>query len=185
MQDDEIVALYWQRNEQAISETELKYSRYLTKIACNILADREDGKESVNDTYLRAWYSMPPHRPGVLATYLGKITRQLAIDVYRTKNRKKRRASQYTRSLSELGECVSEGDTTEQRVDARLLAEAVCAYLRTLSPEARTAFVGRYYYTDSIREIASYYNMSESKIKSMLHRTRLGLRAYLEQEGFL
>ncbi len=184
MQDDKIVALYWQRDEAAIQETESKYGRYLTKIAYNILLDYEDCSECVNDTYLKAWNSMPPHQPSILATYLGKITRQLSIDVFRTRHREKRKASEYTLSLSELEECVSTGDNTQQEVNLHLLANAINTYLYTLSKEARTTFVGRYYYLDSIKELAAYYDMSESKVKSMLHRTRLGLRAYLEKEGF-
>ena len=184
MQDDKIVALYWQRNEAAIVETEQKYGRYLSKIAYNILADFEDSKECVNDTYLRAWNSMPPNRPKVLATYIGKITRQISIDRFRSRNRVKRQASEYALSLAELEDCVSGSDGTEQVVDIHLLAEAINAYLYSLSPEARNTFVGRYYYMDSIREVASYYGMSESKVKSMLYRTRKGLKVYLEQEGF-
>ena len=91
MQDEMIVALYWKRDESAISETERKYGRNLSKIAYNILSDWEDSKETVNDTYLRAWNSMPTHKPGVLSTYLGKITRQLSIDAFRTRNRDKRK----------------------------------------------------------------------------------------------
>lgn len=184
MQDDMIVALYWQRDESAILKTEQKYGRYLSKIAYNILSNIEDSKESVNDTYLKAWDSMPPHKPHILATYLGKITRQLSIDIFRTRNRAKRQTSQYILSLSELEDCVSGGDTTQQHIDLHLLSEAINAYLYTLSTEARNTFVGRYYFMDSIKEVAAYYGMSESKVKSMLFRTRQGLKAYLEQEGF-
>ncbi len=185
MQDDMIVELYWQRNEAAIRETELKYERYLSTIANNILNDMEDSKESVNETYLKAWNSMPPHKPCILATYLGKITRQLSIDIFRKRNRVKRRISEYAVSLSELEECISDGDTTAQNVDLQLLADAINTYLCTLSVEARSIFVGRYYYMDSVREIAGYFGMSESKVKSMLHRTRMGLKTYLEKEGFV
>lgn len=184
MQDREIVALYWERDEAAIRKTEQKYGRYLLKIAHNILADWEDSKESVNDTYLKAWNSMPPHKPEVLAAYLGKITRQLSIDIFRKRNRQKRQASEYAVSLSELEDCVSGGDNTLQSADLQLLAEAIGSYLRTLSAEARNTFVGRYFYLDSLKEVAAYYGMSESKAKSMLYRTRMGLRAYLEKEGF-
>ena len=185
MRDEEIVALYWQRNEDAIRETEQRYGRYLFKIAYQVLADPEDSEESVNDTYLKAWSAMPPHRPGVLSTFLGRLTRQLSIDRRRARNREKRRPSEYALSLSELEECVSGGDLTRETVDFHLLAEAINAYLLTLSPEARGTFVGRYYYMDPVREIARYFGMSESKAQSMLHRTRLGLRRHLEQEGFL
>lgn len=111
MQDEKILDLYWERNESAIYETEQKYGRYLTKIAYNILADMEDSKESVNDTYLGAWNSMPPHKPEILSTYLVKITRRISIDLFRKRNRKKRQISEYTISLEELGDCVSAGDT--------------------------------------------------------------------------
>ena len=184
MQDDLIVALYWKRDEAAIKETEQKYGQYLSKIAYHILSDIEDSKESVNDTYLKAWNSMPPHKPEFLAAYLGKITRELSIDIFRRRNREKRKASEYALSLSELEECVSGGDTTQESVDLHLLAKAINTYLYTLTPKARVVFVGRYYYMDSIKEIAAYYNMSEAKTKSMLYRARIGLKAYLEKEGF-
>ena len=96
MQDEMIVDLYWKRDESAISETERKYGRYLSKIAYNILSDWEDSKETVNDTYLKAWNSMPTHKPSVLSTYLGKITRQLSIDAFRTRNRDKQYLSLHT-----------------------------------------------------------------------------------------
>lgn len=184
MQDEEIIALYQQRDEQAIKETELKYSRYLLKIAYNILSDREDSKECVNETYLKAWRSIPPHDPKVLSAYLGKITRQLSIDLFRTKNREKRKASEYAVSLCELEECVPDGETAELMTDTKLLAEAINSYLRTLSAQARSVFVGRYYFSDSVKKIAGYCNMSESKVKSMLYRTRQGLKKYLTKEGF-
>lgn len=184
MEDDRIIELYWMREEAAISETEQKYGRYLLKIAQNILGDLEDSKESVNDTYLRAWKSMPPHKPAVLSAFLGKIARELSIDRFRSRHRQKRRASEYAISLSELEECVTDGDTTDQIVELQLLAEAISKYLRALSVEARSTFLGRYYYMDSIKEVAAYWGMSESKVKSMLHRTRMGLKVYLEQEGF-
>lgn len=184
MQDSEIVALYWQRDESALRETQEKYGRYLTKIARGILSDRLDSEESVNEAYWKAWNSIPPHRPDSLAAFLAKITRQLSIDRWRARNREKRGGSEYALSLSELEDCVSGGDTTQRGSDLRLLGEAVGAYLRTLSPQARNTFVGRYFYADSLKEVAAYYGMSVSKAKSLLYRTRQGLRAYLRQEGF-
>ena len=184
MEDEAIVSLYWQREESAIRETERKYDRYLTKIAWNILADREDSRESINDTYLVAWNSMPPHRPGVLSTYLGKITRRISIDRFRCRTRQKRGGSEYELSLSELGDCVSGGNTTEEIVNVKLLADAIGIFLRLQSEEARNAFIGRYYYLDSVREVAAYCGMSESKCKTLLHRTRLALKDYLRKEGF-
>ena len=184
MRDEMIVDLYWQRDESAISETERKYGRYLSKIAHNILSDREAVKETVNDTYLKAWNSMPPHKPNVLAAYLGKITRQLSIDVLRTRNREKRKPSEYEVSLSELEDCVSGEETTERSVDLKLLAEAINAYLRTLPAEARNMFVGRYYFADPIKEVANYCGVSVPKVKSVLYRTRQGLKDHLKKEGF-
>ena len=184
MDDEQIVSLYWLRNESAIRETEKKYDRYLTKIAYNILSDYEDSRESVNDTYLAAWSSMPPHRPNILSTYLSKLTRRISIDLLRYRNRGKRQQSQYALSLEELGDCVSGGNTTEELVNVKLLADAIGIYLRTQSPEARTAFLGRYYFLDSVREVAAYLGISESKCKTLLYRTRIGLKAYLEKEGF-
>jgi len=184
MDDIVIVEMYWQRNEDAVNETEKKYNRYLGKIAFNILADIEDSKESVNDTYLKAWNSIPPHKPSVLSTYLGKITRQVSIDILRKRSSKKRLGSLYAQSLSELEECVPSGKTPEQEVEAALLTELINKFLRTLSPETRNVFISRYYFMDSIKTVAAYNGMSESKIKSMLYRTRLGLKEHLEKEGF-
>ena len=184
MEDEKIVSLYWQREEAAIRETEIKYDRYLTKIAYNILADREDSRESVNDTYLAAWNSMPPHRPAALSAYLAKLTRRISIDRFRYRSRDKRRGSDYAVSLSELGECVSGGNTTEEIVNVKLLADTIGIYLRLQSEEARNAFIGRYYFLDPIKEVAAYCGMSESKCKTLLHRTRVGLKEYLRKEGF-
>ena len=184
MDDEKIVSLYWEREESAISETEKKYDRYLTKIAYNILYDREDSRESVNDTYLAAWESMPPHRPSVLSAYLAKLTRRISIDRFRLKTRQKRIPSEYMVSLSELDECVSGGNPTEEIINVKLLADAIGVYLRTQKPEARAAFLGRYYFLDPVKEVAAYCGMSESKCKTLLHRTRLGLKEYLIKEGF-
>lgn len=184
MQDEKIVELYWQRDETAIQETQLKYDRYLHKIAFNILEDEEDSKESVNDSYLAAWNSMPPHKPVTLSTYLGKLTRRISIDVFRKKNRQKRQCSQYTLSLTELEECVSAGDTTIEVVEARVLGEALSRFLRDISEEARHVFLGRYYFLDTVRDVADYCHMSEAKVKSLLYRTRLELKTYLEKEGY-
>ena len=184
MEDEKIVSLYWDRDETAIRETEIKYDRYLTKIAYNILADREDSRESVNDTYLAAWNSMPPHRPGVLSAYLAKLTRRISIDRFRYRTRDKRWESEYAVSLSELGDCVSGGNTTEEIVNVKLLADAIGIFLRLQSEEARNAFIGRYYFLDSVKEVAAYCGMSESKCKTLLCRTRQGLKEYLRKEGF-
>ncbi len=185
MEDKEIVALYWQREESAIRETERKYDRYLTKIAMNILADREDSRESVNDTYLAAWESIPPHRPDVLSTYLGKLTRRISIDRFRYRTRDKRKGSEYAISLSELGDCVSGGNTTEEAVNVKLLAETIGTFLRQQNEETRNVFIGRYYYLDPVKDVARYCGISEGKCKTVLFRTRQALKEHLIKEGFI
>lgn len=184
MEDSQIVRLYWDRDETAIDCTHKKYGRYLSKIAFQILNSTEDSKESVNDTYLAAWNSMPPQQPTVLSTYLGKLTRRISIDLFRKNAAQKRAPGAYAQSLEELSDCTPGGNTPEEVVDAQLLGESIDRFLRTLSPEARHSFIARYYYLDSIREIAAYCRISESKAKVLLHRTRLALRSFLEEEGY-
>ncbi|MBQ7857021.1 MAG: RNA polymerase sigma factor [Oscillospiraceae bacterium] len=184
MPDEQIVALFWERNESAITATQSKYHRYLSKIAYNILSDREDTEESVNDTYLAAWNSMPPHKPQNLATYLGKLTRRISIDIFRKRNRDKRKASEYAVSLTELEDCVAGGFAPEDTVEAEFLGEAINRFLRTLPRDARNLFVGRYYFMDPLKEVAGYCGMSESKAKTTLYRTRCALKDYLRKEGF-
>lgn len=185
MQDEEIIKLYLQRSEKAIKETESVYGRYLVKIACNILSDIEDSMETVNDVYLAAWNSIPPHRPVFLSTYLAKLTRRIAIDRLRMRCRAKRCSNEFTVSLTELDDCLSAGNTTEQNVDEHLLSQAINRYLSGLSQLKRDVFIGRYFYADSIRDIAAYCGISESKTKTMLFRVRKRLREYLIQEGHI
>ena len=184
MTDEKIVDLYWQRDESAVTETQAKYNKYLTKIAYNILMDMEDSLESVNDSYMHAWKAMPPHRPAILSTFLAKITRRTSIDILRRKNREKRIPSEYIFSLSELEDCLCDKTTVEQKIEAEELAKLINRYLKMISPEARRLFVGRYFFLDSLKDVANYCGMSESKAKSMLYRTRCGLKEYLNQEGY-
>ena len=185
MEDERIVELYWQRDESAIEITAGKYGSYLNKVAYNILGDPEDSMESVNDTYLSAWNAMPPHRPQALCAFLSKLTRRISIDLLRKKQSVKRGGGEYELSLSELEMCLSAGNTTEETVEGRALTEAIGKFLLTLSEKARNAFIGRYFYMDPIAEVARYCGMTQSNTKVLLHRTRLALRTYLEQEGYL
>ena len=184
MKDELIVDLYWDRNEDAIRQTQRKYGSYLSKVAYNILSDFEDSRECVNDTYLAAWNSMPTNRPRILSTYLGKIARQISIDVFRKRNTMKRYASEYALSLEELGDSFSAGTTPEQELNGKLLDEAINRFLRTLREETRNVFLGRYYFFDSLKDVAAYCSITESKAKSMLYRTRQSLKVYLAEEGF-
>ena len=185
MEDSAIVQLYWDRNEEALSQTQKKYGQYLLTIAQNILSNREDSQESVNDTYLAAWNSMPPHKPNVLATFLGKLTRRISIDLFRKKTSQKRGGGEYALSLEELGECLSGDNDPHRELEAKALAEGIAAFLQTQPQQVRHVFIGRYYYMDPVKEIARYCHISESKVKSLLYRTRQALGQYLQKEGFL
>ena len=184
MQDERIVELYWERSESAIKETQEKYGKYLFKIAYNILSNQEDSEESVNDTYLAAWNSIPPQKPIGLSSYLAKLTRRISIDVFRKRNREKRIASEYVVSIYELEESLSAGNATESDVEVDLLATAINGFLRELPELSRNLFIGRYYFSDPLKEVSRYCGVSESKAKSTLFRVRQNLRIHLEKEGF-
>lgn len=184
MKDSEIVDLYWDRNEEAIRQTRQKYGAYLAKAAYSILGDYEDSRECVNDTCLAAWDSIPPNRPAVLSTYLGKIVRQIAIDRFRKRNSLKRYASEYAISLEELGDSFADSRTPEQAVEAALLDDAVRRFVRALPEQTQRVFVGRYFFFDSLKDIALCCGMTQSKVKSLLYRTRQQLKTFLEKEGF-
>lgn len=183
MNDIEIVELFWQRDEAALTATDRKYRGYLMKIATNVLNNTEDGQEAVNDTYLKAWNAIPPHKPSLLSTFLGKITRRLSIDKLRTKTRGKRGGSEYQLSLDELCDCTG-GDDPAEDYETMELAKAISTYLRSISKEKRTVFVWRYYFCEPIKDICIRLGESESSVKSKLHRIRQGLKQHLESEGF-
>ena len=183
MEDDQIVDLYWARSERAVAETAHKYGRYCYSIAYNILLNAEDADESVNDTYMDAWNAMPPHRPSILSTFLGKITRNLSIDRYKANHAEKRGGGSLPVALDELSQCISAPAGIETAVEEQDLAQAIDRFLRTLPSRETTMFLRRYWYVDSISDIAIRYNMKENTVKSILFRTREKLRKYLEQEG--
>lgn len=183
MTDQRIIDLFWQRSEDAIQSTSAKYGNYLSKIAGNILSHREDAEECVNDTYLTAWNQIPPDRPKALLPYLGRITRCLALNRYDYLSAQKRNAA-FTLQLSELEECLPGGVTPEARYESGELAAAISGFLRSQSADVRNIFIRRYWFSDSIAQIAARFFMSESKIKSILFRTRNRLKKYLEKEGF-
>ena len=184
VQDERIVELFILRDESALTYTAQKYQKYLTKIAINILSDKSDADECVNDTYLAAWNSIPPNEPSVLSSYLAKLIRRIAIDKYRMRIRSKRIPSEYTVSLDELNDIVCESETPESEVELALLSQAINTFLKSVSKDARNLFIGRYYYHDSLKDVSKYCGVSESKAKSILYRTRLSLKEYLEKEGF-
>lgn len=185
MDDEQIVALYWERSEQAIPETDRKYGNFCRSIADNILQCREDTQECVNDTYLSAWNAMPPHRPSILSAFLGKLARRIALDRLRSRTRLKRGGDTVTLALEELQECLAGGAEPERELEHRELVCALNRFLDRLPADQRRIFLCRYWQLDDIRTIARRYHMTESKVTSMLHRTRKKLRSGLEEEGFL
>ena len=185
MDDQKIIELYWSRSETAITETDRKYGKYCYSIAYNILTNNEDAEESVSDTYMAAWKSMPPKRPSILATFLGKITRHLSIDRWRSRSRYKRGGGEIVLALEELEDCAAEDQTVEKALERKQMALLMNRFLESLPETERRVFLCRYWYLDSISDIANNYGFSESKVASMLHRTRKKLRAVLEKEGLL
>lgn len=184
MDDTSIVELYWLRSETAITETASKYGRYCYAIAYSILHNPEDADESVNDTYLGAWNSMPPHRPSMLSSFLGKITRRISINKWQKSSADKRGGGEINIALDELCECVPTALNTEQAVQVRELVRAINSFLRSLSPTERDVFVCRYWLLVSIKDISEKFGFGQSKVKTMLHRTRKRLQTYLQEEGF-
>lgn len=184
MEDSRIVDLYWERSESAIYETQCKYGHYCFSIASNILPYREDAEESVNDTYMAAWNAMPPSRPSILSTFLGKLTRRISIDRWRNLSAEKRGGGTVTLALDELTECIPSGSDPVAEVEAKELAAAINRFLDTLPYTERKVFLMRYFDLASLQSIAEKFKMSNSKVKSMLHRTRSKLRIALQKEGY-
>jgi RNA polymerase sigma-70 factor (ECF subfamily) len=183
MEDTKIIDLYWDRDETAIRHTAEKYGRYCAKIAANILDDKGDCEECVNDTYWRAWNAMPTERPEILSAFLGAITRNLSLDRYRKSHRKKRGQGKMALVYEELKECVGESEM-EHQVNAMALTACINQFLAEMEKENRIIFVRRYWYMDSTAAIAGRLCVSESKVKSSLFRSRKKLRSVLVQEGF-
>ena len=184
MDDHQIVDLFWARSESAISEASKKYGRYCHSIALNIVANAGDAEECVNDTLLQAWNSMPENRPALLSAYLGKITRNLALNRFRKRKAEKRGGGEMELILHELEDCLPAQNSVEDALERAYLAKLISHFLRTLSDEKMTVFVRRYWYADSIASISAHCGISESKIKSILFRCRNKLKAYLEREDF-
>ena len=184
MEDTQIINLYFARNEQAIQETDTKYGGYCYSIAYNILTNQEDAEESVSDTYLSAWNAMPPRRPPALADFLGKITRHISIDRWRKYRSFKRGGGQIEIALDELSECVSGAESAEDSAIRKETLASINRFLGKLSDVERSVFLCRYWYLDSIEQIADKSGFSASKVKSMLFRIRKRLNTHLEKEGF-
>ena len=185
MDDKSIVQLYWDRSEQAIIETDAKYGAYCFSIAYNALANKEDAEESVSDTYMAAWNKLPPHRPSILAAFLGKITRNISISRWRARSAYKRGGGEMVLALEELDACVADRQNVESNYIRQEAVAVFNRFLDTLPETERRIFLRRYWCLDPIADIAANFGFSRSKVTSMLHRTRARLRAQLEKEGFV
>ncbi len=185
MEDADIVQLFWDRDEEALRQTESKYGTYLHSIVRRVLTDPEDCRESVNDTLLRAWNSMPPNRPERLGPYLGRLARRAAIDELRRRSRGGRLNTEYELSLEELEECAVSGDVPHEEAELADLAAGIDRWLHTLPDHTRVLFLRRYYWLDSLAEAAAFCTMSETRAASLLFRARRGLKNYLKEEGLL
>ncbi len=182
MEDSRIIELYWNRNEDAIEETDRQYGGMLTRMAEAILHDRQDSEECVSDTYLQAWNNIPPTRPVKLLAYLGRITRNLALKRYRHNHAQKRGAPLL---LQELSECIPTTHSVEQACDSRWLTAVIDGWLQTLSPEDRVLFVRRYWFGESLDTLANDRATTPNKLAGKLFRLRQKLRTALEKEDCL
>ena len=184
MEDNQIVQMYWDRDEKAISATSQKYGSYCLSIARNILENQEDAEECVNDTYLNTWKSIPSNRPKMLSTYLGKIVRNLSFNLYKKNKAEKRGAGQMGFVLDELSELIADPHGPEEAWDCKLLSETIDSFLSELPVEKRRIFVCRYWYADSVKDIAERFGMTENNVSVTLNRLRTRLHNYLIESGF-
>ena len=186
MDDTKIIELFWKRDQSAIEQTAEAYGRYCRKIAFNILGVEEDVEECLNDTWLGAWNSIPPARPDCLSAFLGRITRNLAISRSRAGHAPKRTGDRLSESLDELGDFAApSSDNVEEAVDRKSLETAINKYLDSVSEKQRKLFVRRYFYMDSVAEIAQMYGLGQSDVKVTLLRMRRSLKKVLEEEGLM
>ncbi len=183
MEDKDIINLFLKRSEDAIQETAKKYGKYCHYIAYNILFNEQDSEECVNDTYFNAWENIPPHNPDKLSSYLGKITRNLALNKWDYYNADKRGKGQVPIVLEELQECIPSSNTVEQIIDEIHFENLFNNFLVALPRQKRIIFMRRYWYLSSIKEICADFHMSESKVKMILLRLRKDFRMFLEKEG--
>ena len=184
MEDKDIVQLYWDRNEQAIAETSAKYGRHCTNIAMNILNNPEDAEECVNDTYMKTWDSVPPNRPVILSAFLGRIVRNLSLNRYKRDRTAKRGGNEMTVILDELGDIVSDEEAAIDVVIRNELVQTINSFIAALPKEKQYMFFRRYWYSDSIKAIASNCGRTENYISVELGRIRKKLRVYLTERGY-
>lgn len=186
MEDSKILDMFFERKEQAMEETRLKYGSRLFRSAMNVVYNNQDAEECVNDTLLKAWQVIPPTRPTMFGAFLAKISRNLAINKWKSKTAARRGGGEIDLMLSELEDCIpSKQHEPERAYETALLTQTINSYLASMEQTARIAFVLRYFHGESILSISEHFNISESKVKSMLFRARNKLAAHLEKEGVL
>lgn len=181
MEDSKIVDLYFKRSDMAIWETDRKYGTYLNQVAYNILRDRSDTEEILNDTYLAAWNAIPPTRPDSFKYFLSRITRNLSFDRMDYLHAQKRQAL-----FVEMDECIPDQKNDVEKIcEAQEIGMTLNRFLKTLDRKSCAVFVGRYYYTYTIRELSQQYSLSDRQVKYLLSKTRKRLRTYFEEEGVI
>ena len=185
VEDNRIVELFWQRDERALEEAERKYGSYCRTVADRVLNDPQDAEECVADGFLDAWNRIPPHRPSALGAFLGKIVRHIAIDRLRKRSAQKRGGGEVFLALEELEECIPDGSDVEREFQQGELAKGINAFLASLPDTERQVFLRRYWYMDSVEQLCQRFSFSESKVKTMLYRTREKLRGYLVEKDLL
>ncbi len=182
MNDRQIIALFWDRDEAAIQNSDLKYGKTLRQISFNILSSREDSEECVNDTYVKAWNTIPPEHPVKLFAWLGRITRNLSLNRFYESHAKKR-GGQAAVLLSELSDCIPAGQTVEDEIDGKFLTETIVRWLNSLSEEERLLFLRRYWFGDNLKTLAKIFKTEPNKLAGRMFRLRKSLKNTLEREG--
>ena len=185
LEDEKIIELYWQRDENAISKTDQKYGAYCQSIANNILQNKEDSEECVNDTWLKAWESIPPQKPVNFRMYLAKIVRNLAFNRFNANRAKKRGGGEMVLVLEELSECIADKTDVEQELIGKELKEYILGFIKELPERDRNIFVRRYFFVDPVKSIAKRYGVSENNVMVILSRIRKLLKCSLKKEGFI
>lgn len=184
MNDEEIIALYFARDEEALTQTDKKYGAYCYTLANRILNSPPDAEETVSDTYLKAWENIPPTRPKVLRLFLAKITRNLAFSRWRTETAQKRGGGEMPLVLDELGECIGTEGDLEAELNVKELTRIIAAFLDTQPQQEQNVFLRRYFFLEDTWEIGSRYQMKPATVLQSLSRTRKKLKKYLIQEGY-
>ena len=184
MEDSRIVELYWQKNADAIKETDSKYGAYCFAIADNILHNKEDSEECVNDTWLNAWNAMPPQKPTKLQMFLAKITRNLSFNRFNARSAEKRGGGEIVLVLDELAECIASETDVASEYEAKELGQCIRRFVKALPERDGNIFVRRYFFTESITQIAQKCSLTENNVMVILSRTRKKLKAHLVKEGF-